>query len=100
MHNFGLTGKITTHTGQRDTLVQILLEAANALKSFEGCHLYVVSISENEPEAIYITEVWSNAEAHQASLALEETKAAIQRGRPLIAAFESTKLQPLGGKGI
>jgi quinol monooxygenase YgiN len=100
MHTFGLTGKITTHTGQRDALVQLLLEAAEGMQSVEGCRLYIVSISENDPEAIYITEVWTNAEAHQASLALEEVKAIIQRGRPLIASFESTKLQPLGGKGI
>jgi quinol monooxygenase YgiN len=100
MHTFGLTGKITTHEGQRDALVQLLLEAAKGMQSVEGCKLYIVSISENESEAIYITEVWTNAEAHQASLALEEVKAIIQRGRPLIAGFESTKLLPLGGKGI
>jgi quinol monooxygenase YgiN len=100
MHTFGLTGKITTHEGQRDALVQLLLEAAKGMQSVEGCKLYIVSISENEPEAIYITEVWTNAEAHQASLALDEVKSAIQRGRPLIAGFESTELLPLGGKGI
>jgi quinol monooxygenase YgiN len=100
MHTFGLTGKIITHEGQRDALVQLLLEAAKGMQSVEGCKLYIVSISENEHEAIYITEVWTNAEAHQASLALAEVKAIIQRGRPLIASFESTKLMPLGGKGI
>jgi quinol monooxygenase YgiN len=100
MHTFGLTGKITTHEGKRDELVQLLLEAAKGMQSVVGCKLYLVSISEDEPEAIYITEVWTNAEAHQASLALEQVKAIIQLGRPLIASFESTKLMPLGGKGI
>jgi quinol monooxygenase YgiN len=100
MHLFGLTGKITAHSGQRDALAQVLLEAAELMKSVEGCKLYIVSISDNEPEAVYVTEAWMDAEAHQASLGIKETKALLLRGRPLIAGFESTKLVILGGKGI
>ncbi len=100
MHSFGLTGKMITHAGQRDLLLQLLLTSAEALQAMEGCNVYIISISETEPDAIYITEVWTNAEAHQASLALAEIQAIIQVGRPMIASFESTKLQTLGGKGI
>jgi quinol monooxygenase YgiN len=100
MYTFGLTGKITAQAGQRDTLVQVLLEAADLMKSVEGCKLYIVSISETEPEAVFVTEIWTDSAAHQASLTIEEIKAIIQRGRPFIAGFESTKLQPMGGKGL
>jgi quinol monooxygenase YgiN len=101
MSRFGLFGKIITHAGKRDEFAELLLEAAKALESIPGCELYVVSISPTEPNAILVTEVWKSAEDHKASLALESTRAAIERGRPLIAGFEQrTEFQPLGGKGL
>ena len=39
-------------------------------------------------------------EAHQASLALAETQASIQRAMPLIAGVEAIKVRPIGGKGL
>ncbi|MEX2103872.1 MAG: antibiotic biosynthesis monooxygenase [Bacilli bacterium] len=100
MSKFGMIGKFITHEGERDALAQILLEAANILQSVEGCELYVVSVSDNEPESVGVTEVWSDSAAHQASLTIEEVRALIQRGRPMIASVEGTKLRTLGGKGL
>jgi quinol monooxygenase YgiN len=101
MKKFGLIGKITTQEGQRDALVQILLEAADLMQSVEGCELYVVSISDDEPETVWVNEVWSDAEAHAASLKRDEVLALIQRGMPLIAGFgERITLRPVGGKGF
>jgi quinol monooxygenase YgiN len=59
-----------------------------------------VNISDTEPDTIWVTEVWSNSEAHEASLAQEETKESIQRAMPLIAGVEAIKLRPVGGKGL
>jgi quinol monooxygenase YgiN len=100
MNKFGMYVKFTTHAGQRDTLVQVLLEAAALAQSFEGCELYIVNISDNEPDTVWVTEIWSDSAAHEASLTLEETKAIIQRGRPLIAGAEQIRIRPLGGKGL
>jgi len=98
---YGLFGKIITHEGKRDEFAAILLEAATALERFPGCELYVVSISPTEANAIWVTEVWKSAEDHRASLALDSTRAVIERGRPLIAGFEQlTEFVPLGGKGL
>ncbi|OAB26547.1 antibiotic biosynthesis monooxygenase [Paenibacillus macquariensis subsp. defensor] len=101
MNKIGLFGKITSHPGQRDALVKVLLEAATLMESVEGCELYIVNISDNEPEAIWVSEIWRDESDHKASLMIEETKEIIQRGRPLIAGFgEQTKLCPVGGKGF
>lgn len=100
MSKHGFYGKFTTHTGQRDALAQILLEAAGQMQEVEGCELYTVSIVENEPETVWVTEVWRDAAAHKASFTLEGTKTLIERGRPLIAGMESIKLLTLGGKGL
>jgi quinol monooxygenase YgiN len=100
MSKFGLCTKFTTHEGQRDSLVDVLLEAASGMESVEGCELYVVNIPDNEPDSVWVTEIWSDPSAHQASLSLEDAKVLIQRARPLIAGVEQIKLRPVGGKGF
>ena len=77
------------------------LEAANALRRFDDCLLYVVGRLPDEPDAVLVYEVWTSAEAHRGSLDREETKAAIARGRPLIAGMsDRVEFEPAGGKGI
>lgn len=100
MSKFSLYTKFTTHEGQRDSLVKLLLEAANGMELVEGCDLYVVNIPNDDPNSIWVTEIWSDPSAHQASLLLEEAKVLIQKARSLIAGIEQIKLQPVGGKGI
>lgn len=100
MNNFAMYAKITAHPGQRDALVQILLEGAELSKSVEGCVLYIVNESVDDPNVVWVTELWESSEAHDASLRNEGTLALLQRGRPLIAGAEPIKLRPVGGKGI
>lgn len=100
MEKFGLYTKFIAQEGQRDSLAALLLEAANGIESVEGCDIYIVNIPDNDPTGIWVTEIWSDPAAHQASLKLEETQALIQQARPLIAGIEQIKLSALGGKGI
>ncbi|NBD24387.1 antibiotic biosynthesis monooxygenase [Paenibacillus sp. T1] len=101
MSNFGLSGKMIAQPGKRDELAAILMEAASGMDAVADCQIYIVGVLPEEPDAIWITEVWDNAEAHQASLALEVTQAMIRRAKPLIAGFEQqVKHVPLGGKGM
>ena len=100
MSRFGLYGKITTHPGQRDALVAVLLDAAALMQHVSGCELYVVNVSPTEPEVIWVTEVWSSAETHQASLTLDDIKETIKHRRPLIAGGERIEIVPIGGKGL
>ncbi|CAH0346650.1 putative quinol monooxygenase [Bacillus sp. CECT 9360] len=101
MSKFGLYGKLTAIEGERDTLVEILLDAAQSMDEINDCELYVVNISDNDPDSVFVYEVWSNESAHQASLSLEATQTLIQRAKPIIAGMERvTTLFPKGGKGI
>ncbi|MBW9234365.1 antibiotic biosynthesis monooxygenase, partial [Leptospira santarosai] len=98
---FGLFGEITTIEGKRDELVTILLEAAEAMYTLEECELYIVSVKEEVPDGIWITEVWQNAEAHQSSLSLDAIRNLIEKGRPLIKGMNTMNtFSPLGGKGL
>ncbi|MDR2876714.1 MAG: antibiotic biosynthesis monooxygenase [Chromatiales bacterium] len=95
---YGLIGKMKAVTGQRDTLISILI---NGVSGMPGCLSYVVAQDPSDADAIWITEVWDNQASHKASLSLPSVKDAISQGRPLIAAFERhIETVPVGGHGI
>jgi quinol monooxygenase YgiN len=100
MSKFAMYGKLTAEPGQRDKLVQGMLEAANLLDAVDGCELYIINESVDEPDVIWVTELWRDAEAHAASLQSEQVRAIIQLNRPLIAGAEPVKLRPVGGLGL
>ncbi|MDX2154723.1 MAG: putative quinol monooxygenase [Bryobacteraceae bacterium] len=92
---FGLIGKMTAVSGGRDELISILLEGTG---SMPGCRSYVVARDAADENALWVTEVWDSKEQHRASLSLPAVKAAIAKGRPLIAAFgPSYETVPVGG---
>jgi len=100
MGKFGAYNKFTAQAGQRDALVGVLLDAA-AAQAVDSCELYIVNVSESEPDAIWVTEIWASEADQQASLALESTKAVIRQAIPLIAGpIESIRIVPVGGKGF
>ncbi|PJN54916.1 hypothetical protein PAEVO_16370 [Paenibacillus sp. GM2FR] len=100
VNKYAMYGKLIAHPGQRDELVQTMLEAANQLDSMEGCELYIINVSVDDPDVVWITELWRDAEAHAASLQDENVLALIRKCKPLIAGAEPIKLRPVGGKGI
>src|SRR5947209_7295980 len=98
---FGIHGKIRTHAGQRPALLEHLLKAANSMREMEGCYLYVINSVIDDPDTLWIFEVWRSQADHQASLSNDEVKAVIQAARPLIAdMFERVEVIPVGGKGL
>lgn len=95
---YGLIGKMTAIPGQRDALIAILLEGVSGMP---GCLSYVVAHDPKDDNAIWITEVWDRKEHHTASLTLPSVRAAITKGRPLIASFgDSVVTTPIGGHGL
>lgn len=95
---YGLIGKMTAVPGQRDALATAMLEGTTAMP---GCLSYIIAHDPADPDALWITEVWDNKENHAASLALPAVKAAIAKGRPLIAGFSNrTETTPIGGYGL
>lgn len=92
---FGLIGKMRAAEGKRAELIAILTAGT---QSMPGCIHYIVAEDESEPDAIWITEVWDTEESHKASLQLPGVKAAIAKGRPLIAGFDmSARMRPVAG---
>jgi quinol monooxygenase YgiN len=98
---FGLIGKLKTHPGQRDQLIDHLLRGAGILRDLDGCYLYVIHSATDDPDTVWVTEVWKSQADHQASLTNEGIRAIITSARPLLAEPpEGFEVVPLGGKGI
>jgi quinol monooxygenase YgiN len=98
---YGLQGSIIAVAGKRDELLAILERAAAAMEANPDCHLYVVSRVLDDANAVWVSEVWTNKEAHDKSLEPEETQEMIMQARPLIASFgERFELETVGGKGL
>jgi quinol monooxygenase YgiN len=95
---YGLIGKFIAADGQRDALIGHLLDG---LKDMPGCLSYIVARDPAEANIIWVTEVWTDAASHQASLALPSVQAAIRKARPLIAGMEQVaETAPAGGHGL
>ena len=95
---YGLIGKMKAVEGERDALIAILLEGVHEMP---GCLSYVVSRDPTDRDTIWITEVWDRKESHAASLSLPAVRSAIEKGRKLIAEFESgIETEPVGGHGL
>jgi hypothetical protein len=83
---FGLCGIIKAQPGQRDALLDILLESAGLVADLPGCEVWIVNTMPDDPDAIWVTEVWRSEAA---------------RAGPLIAGFgQRFTLEPVAGKGL
>jgi len=92
---YGLIGKITARPGQRGALAEALAGGTGAMP---GCLAYVVAEDLADADALWVTEIWADKAAHEASLALPAVRAAIAKGRPLIAGFDTiAQTRPIGG---
>ena len=98
---YGLHGKFSASAGKRAELLALLLQAAEALQANPDCLLYLVSRDTSDPDGIWVSEVWMDAAAHQASLEPETVRAIIAQARPLIAGMpERAELEVAGGKRL
>ena len=86
--------------GHGPALAGILLEAADGLRANGACLLYMISRGADE-DTIWVSEAWTDREAHDASLQAPGVPETVARARPLIAGIDGrAEFTPLGGKGL
>ena len=101
MAQYTLCGSFRAKPGEADALAALLLEAADALGAADGCLLYIVNRADDDPDAVWVLEVWTDEDAHQASLGLPSVQEIIAQARPLIAGMgDRFELRPVGGHGL
>ena len=81
---FANVGALGSTAGKRDLLVEILTRRSADLKR-AGCLLYEVGVNDNQPDTVFVAELWESAEAHQQSLQLASVQDAIHEARPLLS---------------
>lgn len=97
---YGYIGSMRTRYGHRDEVVEILLAGAEGLRA-AGCQLYVVGVSEDDRDVIWMTEVWESRKHHDDSLGLPAAQAAIAKAMPLLTGeFTRQELSIVGGLGV
>lgn len=89
---FATVGSLGTIPGKRDELVALLTRSSPELAEI-GCLLYEVGISADEPDTVFVAELWESEAAHRASLELASVQAAIAEARPLLSGA-------MGGQGF
>lgn len=81
---FANAGTLGTAPGKRDELVSHLTQNSDHLAQI-GCLSYEVGINDDEPDTVFVLELWEGAEAHAASLEDPQVQASIAAARPLLS---------------
>ncbi len=81
---FANVGSLGVVSGMRDQVVAILTRLNQQLGE-AGCLLYEVGVSDDQPDTVFVMELWDSANAHQASLRLASVQAAIAEAKPLLS---------------
>ena len=96
--------KFTARAGQGDALAELLLDVARSLQGTDGCELYAINRAADGSHVVWVTELWRDQEAVDASLAALQTDAGKARLGEVMALVEGPPeridLQPLGGVGL
>jgi quinol monooxygenase YgiN len=96
--------KMTARSGRGDVLAQLMCEVARSLQGTDGCLLYAINRVCDDAETVWVTELWRDQAAIDASLAVLRTDAGQTRLAEVMALLEGPPeridLQPLGGVGL
>ena len=65
---YALLNRLTAKPGQRARVVEILLESGRLFDDNPDSHLYLVSESAEEPEVVWVVDLWTSEPEHAAAL--------------------------------
>jgi quinol monooxygenase YgiN len=99
MSRIGRYAKATAVEGRGDELAELMLAVAGTLEDAAGCELYVVNRVPEDPDTVWITEIWATQDECDAALAASAggTREAVLA---VVESFERVDLVPVGGVGL
>ena len=87
--------------GRGEELVARLLAGIDELGPLDACELCLVDRAIHDPDAVYVTEVWTSRAEHEAFAARDDAKAFIREVHALVAEPPRiTYVMPAGGVGL
>ncbi|MCU1648425.1 MAG: hypothetical protein JWN03_8700 [Nocardia sp.] len=90
---FSVFGRMTALPGRRDELIALLLKGLRAGGEDSGLLGYSINAAFDDPDTIWLTQLWIDKDAHDATTRSEPVVAATREVGPLLAR------QPEGGYG-
>ena len=102
MSRYGLTGKLLAQPGKRDDLIALLRRGATSMESEEiGCLMYLICKASDDENGIWVHEMWTSKEAHDASLSVPAVREVIGQAMPIIAGMANQfEYEPVAGIGM
>ena len=67
----GRYAKALAKPGKGEELSRILIDVARALEDVPGCELYVINRAVDDPDTVWVTEIWGSQDELDASLQAE-----------------------------
>jgi quinol monooxygenase YgiN len=92
-------GKATAKEGRGGELAEKLLAAADEMRDDPGCELYLINRETENPDVVWVTELWRSQADLDASLERIRGSDDVAAVMEIVAGFEVVELDLLGGKG-
>jgi quinol monooxygenase YgiN len=96
---FALLNRLTAKPGQRARVVEILLESGKLFDDNSACRLYLVAESVEDPNLIWVADLWTSEAEHAEALEAPEMRPFVEECMPLLEGMpEQIRVRPVGGK--
>ncbi len=82
---FSVYGRMTALSGRRDELINVLLDGFRAGGDGSGLLTYSINTVVDDPDAIWLTQLWIDKDAHDATTRSEPVAAVTRRLPQLLA---------------
>jgi quinol monooxygenase YgiN len=89
-------GKMTIKPGKRDEVIQRLNESVELLDRIPGCVYYLISTTD-EPDVVWISELWLSKEAKDGLATSPESAKAMKDLMPLIVSMTDRTVMTVVG---
>ena len=82
---FSVYGRMTALPGRRDELITLLVDGFRAGDDDSGLVAYTINTAFDDQDSIWLTQLWIDKEAHDATTHSEPVAALTRRVPPLLA---------------
>jgi quinol monooxygenase YgiN len=92
---------LTAKPGKRGQVIDILIESGELFDDNPACVLYLVSESADDPNLVWVVDLWTSQEAHAEALKAPELRPYVEKALPLLQGMpEQIEVRPVGGRGV
>jgi quinol monooxygenase YgiN len=100
-NHYALINRLITKPGKRDEVLKVLLEAGKPFQENAACLLYLVYEDVQDPNVVWVEDLWTSKEEHTAALARPEVRPFVAQALSLLESMpEQREIAPVGGKGL